>query len=292
MAKNKIKSGSSISNKIFYGFLFTVLVFYTICLLVPLVWGFYTTFKSPNDWMTNEVWPSLNITFDNYVNAFSMLYVQEGRFIYRLQHLLSNSVVYALGSSIVSGFVTCITAYMVAKFNYKFSKIVYTVVVTTMAIPVIGAMPSMIELTTALGLFNNMVGMWIVNGAFYNMYFLVFHATFKSVAGDYAEAASIDGASNFGILFNIMIPLVKNTLMMVILLYFISYWNDYQTPMVFLKSSPTIAYGMYLLSTDPRVPFETVRITGGMMVIIPILVVFLFTKNKIMGNITMGGIKG
>ncbi len=291
MATKKIDK-SSVSNRIFFSLLLIFLIFYCVCLLIPLVWGFYTTFKAPNEWMENEVWPSINITFENYTTAFSSLYVQVGQTFFYLQHLLLNSVIYALGSAIVAGFVTCITAYMVAKFNYKFSKVVYAVVVATMAIPIIGAMPSMIELTSKIGFYDNMFGLWIINGAFYNMYFLVFYATFKSVANDYAEAASIDGASNFGVLFKIMIPLVKNTLLMVILLYFITYWNDYQTPMVYLKSRPTIAYGMYLLSTDPRVPFETVRITGGMMVILPILVVFLFAKNKIMGNITMGGIKG
>ena len=250
MNKMMQKSKMSLSNKIFYGFLFTVLALYTICLLIPLVWGFYTTFKSPDDWMRNEVWPSLNITFENYTTAFSRLYVKAGQSYFYMQHMLLNSVIYALGSAISGGLATCITAYMVAKFDYKFSRLVYTVVVITMTIPIVGALPSTMEVTRSLGLFDQMWGMWIVNGAFYNMFFLVFHATFKSVAGDYAEAASIDGASNFKILISIMIPLVKNTLTMVILLNFISFWNDYQTPMVFLQSRPTIAYGMYLLSTN------------------------------------------
>ena len=292
MVRYKEKGRSGVSNKIFFGFLFTVLILYVICLLIPLVWGFYTSFKSPNDWMVNEVWPSLNITFENYVSAFSSMYVQVGRTYFYTHHLLMNSFFYALGSAIVGAFVTCITAYMVAKFNYKFSKIVYAVVVVAMTIPIIGNLPSMIEITTKIGFFDKMWGMWIVNGAWHGMFFLVFHATFKSVAGDYAEAASVDGASNFVVLFEIMIPLVKNTLTMAILLNFINYWNDYQTPMIFLQSRPTIAYGMYLLSTDPRVPFETVRITGGMLTILPILIIFLFAKNKVMGNLTLGGIKG
>ena len=292
MTNYKEKGKIGVSNKIFFGFLFFVLIFYTVCLLVLLVWGFYTSLKSPNDWMINEVWPSLNITFENYTTAFSSMYVQVGNKYFFMQHLLTNSVVYALGSAVVGAFTTCITAYMVARFAYKFSKIVYAVVVITMTIPIIGALPSTIEVTTKLGLFNRMYGMWIVNGAFYNMFFLVFHATFKSVAKEYSEAAAVDGASNFAILFKIMIPLVKNTLSMVILLNFISFWNDYQTPMIFLTSRPTIAFVMYLLSTDPRVPFETVRITGGMMTILPILVIFLLAKNKIMGNLSIGGIKG
>ena len=292
MAHIKEKSKTSTSNKLFFGFLFVILVFYVICLLIPLIWGFYTSLKSPNDWMIDEVWPSFNVTFENYVSAFSLLYVQVGQTYFYMQHLLTNSVVYALGSALMAAFTTCITAYMVAKFDYKFSRIIYAIVVITMTIPIIGALPSTVEMTSKIGLFDKMAGMWIINGAFYNMYFLVFHATFKSVANDYAEAASIDGASNFGILFKIMLPLVKNTIAMVVLLYFIAFWNDYQTPMVFLKSKPTLAYGMYLLSTDPRVPYETVRITGGMMTILPILIIFLFAKNKIMGNLTMGGIKG
>ena len=95
MAKNKLKKKSGVANRIFCGFLLVVLIFYTICLSIPLVWGFYTTFKSPDDWMISEVWPSLNITFINYTTAFSKMYVQVGKLKYYMQHLMSNSLVYA-----------------------------------------------------------------------------------------------------------------------------------------------------------------------------------------------------
>ena len=280
----------------FFGILFVILVLYVICLLIPLIWGFYTSLKSPGEWMDNPVWPTLNITFDNYILAFSMFKVDvnsaEGTTTFFIHHLFMNSLLYALGSAFVATMATCITAYIVAKFNYKFSKIVYAAVILIMAVPIVGALPSTLDLTRKAGLYDNMLGMWIVNGSFYNMYFLVFYATFKSVAKDYSEAAEIDGASNFSVMIKIMLPLVKTTIGMVILLYFISFWNDYQTPMMFLPSMPTVAYGMFQVSQSPLIDFETVKITGGIMMILPILIIFLFMKNKLMGNLTMGGIKG
>ena len=136
--------------------------------------------------------------------------------------------------------------------------------------------------------------LWIMKANFLGIYFLVFHAEFKGIPKEYAEAAKIDGAGNFTILFRIMLPLVRNTIFVIMLIKFIEFWNDYQTPLVFLPSYPTLAYGVFTLATTSINKMSTVpmRMASAVMMLIPILVVFLIFQKKIMSNVSVGGIKG
>jgi ABC-type glycerol-3-phosphate transport system permease component len=78
------------------------------------------------------------------------------------------------------------------------------------------------------------------------------------------------------------------------LLQFIGYWNDYQTPMIYLPSHPTIAYGLFysLFNSTPAFSYVGAKLASSMIVLLPILLVFLFSHKRLLGNITMGGIKG
>ena len=91
-----------------------------------------------------------------------------------------------------------------------------------------------------------------------------------------------------------MLPLVRNTIFVIMLIKFIEFWNDYQTPLVFLPSYPTLAYGVFTLATTSVNNMSTVpmRMASAVMMLIPILVVFLIFQKKIMSNVSVGGIKG
>ena len=135
------------------------------------------------------------------------------------------------------------------------------------------------------------------------IYLLVFYAAFKSVSWTYAEAAQIDGASHLRVFMEVMLPLVKTTVSAVFVLLFIEYWNDYYVPMIFMPNKPTLSYGLFRIqsSTDQidlvidgvRQSLTTPRkLAACFMACVPILVVFIVFREKIMGNVTMGGIKG
>ena len=91
----------------------------------------------------------------------------------------------------------------------------------------------------------------------------------------------------------IMLPMSKNTLLTVILLNFIGYWNDYQTPLLYIPSHPTLAYGLYLFSNSADNELATIpmKITGCMLMMVPILILFLIFRKRLIGNISIGGLK-
>ncbi|MBO4594751.1 MAG: carbohydrate ABC transporter permease [Clostridia bacterium] len=211
------------------------------------------------------------------------------------------SVVYAVGGAFFAAIVPCITAYFVAKFNYKFSKILYATVIVVIIVPIIGNLPSTYRVLHALNLYDNIFGMFLCKAHFVNMWFLVFYAAFKSVPNDYMEAAYIDGASEFRVMVSIMLPLIRNALFTVVLIFFVDLWNDYQTPALFLPSHRTFAYVVSTFqdmsetkTSDTvwqlkEVPFQ---MAASAIMTLPTLLLFVAFREKLMGNLTMGGIKG
>ena len=281
--------------------LMSVLILYSVSLLLPILWGLSTSLKTdldfylnpfwlPDGWFWNWQWSNYSYAFMNFVvkveagAGFRIIYMEE-MFLY--------TILYAFGCAFFQSFVCCIVAYMVVKFDYFFSKVIYTVVIVAMILPIVGSLPSEIQMSRALGFFDTIWGMWIMKSHFLGMYFLVFHAMFRGIPKEFADAARVDGAGNFQGLFSIMMPLVRNTLFTVILLNFIGYWNDYQVPLIYLPSYPTIAYGLYLFNFSTINSLSTIpmKITGCMIMMLPILIVFLIFRNRLIGNISIGGLK-
>ncbi len=284
--------------------IFLLLVVYTVFLLTQLVWALMSSLKSDFVFESTEngmfTLPKFNEkTFDNYVNAFSNIFFPisgTSRRAYLLE-LLLNSVIYTIGCAFLNTFVPFLMAYLTARFKYKFSKVVYITVLVVMMIPIVGNLPGQIQMAVDLGIFNTLFGVYAMQCHFLGMYFLVFHAAFSDMPNDYVEAAQIDGASNTRIMFTIMMPMAKNVFLAVFLLRFIFYWNDYSIPLVFLKSRPTLALGMLRFSSNPSGQGNAMggipsQMAGAMIFCIPVFILFMIFRNKLMGNISMGGIKG
>ena len=163
-----------------------------------------------------------------------------------------------------------------------------------MVLPIVGSLPSEIRMAKALGLFDKFYGLWLMKANFLGLYFLVFHGIFKTLPMAYTEAAKIDGAGNLAVLLRIILPLVRNTFFTIMLINFIAFWNDYQTPLIYMPSYPTIALGMFYMASTTENGLSTVpmRMTGAMLMLIPILVLFLCFHKRLLGNLTVGGLKG
>lgn len=201
-------------------------------------------------------------------------------------------LLYAVGSAFAGVFAKAFTAYFCAKYDTFFGKILYTVVVVTMILPVVGTMAATISIMKALSMDNNILGIIYYNAGFYGVYFLVLHATFKSIPNAYGESAQIDGAGHFSVFFKIYLPMVLPSMFAVGIMQFISFWNDYQTPMVYMPKRPTIAYGLHKYLISPKGDNAPAVLSASMIVCIPTVVLFCIFKNKIMGNISAGGLKG
>lgn len=208
------------------------------------------------------------------------------------------SFLYAGGCALAATFVPCITAYACARFNYKFSRFIHTLVIVVMMIPIVGSLPSEIRMAQATGVMNQIWGLWIMRANFLGMYFLVFYDICKALPMSFSEAAKIDGANNFQIFFQIAMPLIRNTFFTVLLIKFIAFWNDYQAAMVFMPSYPTIAIGLNTVmntNADSLRYNHTMipaRMSAVVMTATPVCILFAIFQQRLLGNLTVGGVKG
>lgn len=278
------------------------LLLYTLIMFTLLVFGIFSSVNTRSVYNHKIYFPDGNEwvwAFDNYAKVFES-FVIDNEILYdgtigyaNFYSMAINSIVVAGGGALVSAISYFLVSYVTAKFPYFFSKIVYTFVIVTMVIPIIGSTPSNIVILQSLGLYQTLWGEYIMKFNFLGMYFLVFYAIFQGISNDYAEAAQLDGASEFAIMTKIMLPLVMPTFSTIFLIRFIESWNDYNYVLLYLKSYPTLSYGVYRMSQEKvdGMDHATMRIASSLLVALPILTLFIIFRNKIMGNVTMGGVK-
>ncbi len=277
------------------GALLAFLIIYVVLLVAPLIWAFITSFKAQSDYRLNVLGlPEKWVWNYSYVIKNGVLLIGTTGKYATVPQMFGYTFLYALGCAFTNTLVPCITAYLCARFRYKFSKVVYNVVVVVMILPIVGSLPAEVQMARTLGFYDHIWGLWLMKANFLGMYFLVFHAAFRGIPMTYTEAAKIDGANNMSIMTKVILPLAKNTFATVMLINFITFWNDYQTPMIYMPTYPTIAQGVFVMAQSSMNGLATVpmRMTGTMIMLIPILIVFLVFQRRLLGNLTVGGIKG
>ena len=306
MEKNK-KMRKKISVFVILGII--LLTIYTISFLTPLLWALITSVRFDLDFDLSPFFfnKGEKIYFQNYVDVFNTMKIPAKQMNKELGVLLTignvyieeqlyNSLIYSLICTLMATFTPCICAYAVAKYKFKFGQLLYGIVIVTMVMPTIGNLAAQIQIAQALGFYDTLLGVAIMKGHFLGSNFLIFYAAFKSLPNDYKDAAEIDGASQLQVLLNISLPLISTTISTIALLSFIGFWNDYSTAMIFLPSKPTVSYALYTYtrnSSDTMASGSVTRqVAACMLVTIPIFTVFMLLRNKLMGNLTMGGLKG
>jgi ABC-type glycerol-3-phosphate transport system permease component len=276
-----------------------ILTVYCLSIVCPIVWALISTLKDDLDFRYNILGLPKNWIFSNYAVVFKNFIVE----VYRNGELVKinmpqqvlNSMVYSVGSAFLGIFVTCVMAHATVRFPNAFSKFIRSVVIVTMIMPIVGSLPSTLQTLKFLGLYDRMIGILILSaGGFSGTTFLIMQGAFKGIPKDLISAAQIDGASNLTIFIRIMLPLVKTVFLTFVLLAFIETWNNFQISMLYLPSRPMLAYGLYLLKFNTNNELATVplRLASCMLMMLPVLVIFLICQKRLIGNLTVGGIKG
>ena len=302
----KIKAVRRSSVNVFAIAIAVLLVVYMLTMCITLFWTLMTTVKTNAEYefyeeagvmVGNKLWlPKKSISFNNYKMAFKFFYVPVPGGLYTVDIFTQfiYSFLYSFGCAASVTVVSLVMGYATARFKYKFSNYIYAFVLVTMALPIIGSMPSEIAVAQKLRIYDTFPGIWIMRGSFLNTYFLIFFAQFKTIPKDYTEAAKIDGANPLSIMLKIIVPLAMSTVITVFVLTFISFWNDFQIPMVYIPSYPVAAYGMYVFQNTPIVEIANTptRLAGIFLMAFPIIIFYAIFNKKLNVNLSVGGIKG
>ena len=282
------------NNPVFRIVSFLILLIYSALLLYLIGFVTITSFKSAFEFSNNKLGLPSRWVFDSYQQAFN-LYVPIGTRKVYIEEMLYNTVLYCTLYLCIPMFAQVCVAYICAKYPNSYTKFLYNAVVFFMVVPVLGTMSGALEMSMKIGTYDNIWTAILFKFDFGGMTFLVLYGTFKGIPKDYMEAAQIDGAGHALIMFKIMLPMGSSVIMVYVINMLIGLWNDWNTALIWFPSSPTIAYGLYRFSnlgagnTAAGVPTQC---AAAVLAAIPAIVFFICFKNKIVGKLAIGGLKG
>ena len=290
-----------IISRVIWGLVGTLAVVYAVSLIVPLVWMLYTSFKDTNQWTKSTfAWPT-SWHPDNYVKVLSLLEVpsKNPNRPYRLGSMLLNSVVYAGVAPLVGIFWMTLVAYVMARCRFVGNKFIYNLGILIMMFPIVGNTASEMIFKQKIGLYDNLYMQILVPPAtaFSGMNFMITYGALKAIPQTYSEAARIDGANDYTVMFRIIIPMIIPTCAMFYVLSFISLWNSYESFLIWYPSTPNLGYGMwYFQHYAGRGGSGAIRppviMAGFVICMIPSMVLYISSQKLISSKFMVGGLKG
>jgi putative chitobiose transport system permease protein len=260
-----------------------------IVMLFPLVWLFSTAIESPGE-NVFQFPPKLlpaKPTWENFVNIW-----QDDNNAF--SRYLLNSILVAALTVILNLLFCSLAAYPLARLNFKGREAIFALVVSTIVIPFQIVMIPLYILTVQLGLRNTYLGLILPAIASAFGIFLLRQA-FQGVPKELEEAARMDGCSELGLWWHVMLPAVRPALVTLAIFVFIGSWNDLLWPLIVLDpGSPyeTLPFAIVRLTDGPYAGIWRLIAASSIMSIAPVLVAFLLVQRYIVPTDTGSGVKG
>ena len=263
-----------------------ILGIYALTMLIPLYFVVINSLKRPSQFYDNP-WTLPKVLYlANYRKVFS-LSVDEVSVL----GMYVNSIILTGASTLISCAATTVTAYTVAPFEFRGKSLLVAVGIGAMLIPDLGSRSVIYKMYVDL----HMIDTWFILIQYatpFGMMFLITYSLFKTVSKTYAEAAKIDGASELRIFLQIMIPMAKGCIGMMMVMSAIGAWNDYYTPYMYLPSVKTLALGLQELTEQAQTYSNFTELYAAMVVaILPVLILFICMRDTIINNAVAGGLK-
>ena len=271
-----------------------LLIVASLIALVPFLWLLDTSFKTESN--ATQYPPSLipaPFRWENYLNLFSE---RQYHMLLWARNSLTIAILVVLGTTISSAFV----AYGFAKIRFRGRGILFALMLSTMMIPFPVTMVSMFIIFKWLGDHTGVA--WL--GTFRPLWvpywfgsaFIIFllRQFFITIPEELSEAARIDGCSELGIFFRIVLPLARPAISVVALFAFLGVWNDFLGPLVYLQHSHqfTLALGLEAFQSQLGGSQWNLLMAASVLVIMPVVLLFFIAQKTFIEGIATTGIKG
>jgi multiple sugar transport system permease protein len=271
----------------------TVLVLLCIPFILPLVWMISTSLKTDAQIFPPEDQQSAPISlmsliprpihWRNYPDALVTV-----PFHIYLRNTLFLCVMNVFGAVLSSA----IVAYGFARLQFRGREVLFMLMISTMALPGQVTMIPVFKLFQTLGWYGTFLPL-IVPAFFGNAFFIfLLRQFFRTIPEELGEAARIDGASEWGIFWRIMLPLAKPALATVALFQFLGTWNDFFGPLLYINNPNkyTLAYGLQQFMTSYGGKWAQLM-AGACIFTIPIIILFFFAQRTFIQGISTTGSK-
>ena len=251
---------------------------------IPFYWMLLTSLKTLGD--TLKFPPTFFVSDPQWQN-FKMAFTKID-----FSHYLKNSVIVTLSVILMQLIFTVPAAYAFARYEFKGKALLFILTLSTMMIPGQLIFLPVFLIFSKLKLINTLIPLIIPFSANAFGIFML-RQTFKQVPHELIEAARMDNATELSIIFNIMLPIAKPTVLTLSLLTFISMWNDYFWPLVMTtnNNARTLQLGIVSLRQLEGAIQHNVLMAGNVLLILPIIILLVLAQKQIVNAFTYMGQK-
>ena len=285
---SKKSSTSEIITAIIFLILFIIIA---IVCIYPLFWAFNNSLKTFDEYSENNFILTKSWDFYNYFKVFNGTFQYNGvtylGMLYNSLWILVVRVFVNIASSLM-------LAYAIARFEFPGRNFLYAVVIFANTIPIIGSGPATFKLLNSLNMVENPTTIWLSWAGGFDFAFIVLYGYFKGISPSYSESAYVEGAGELRVFFSIILPQVVPCVVAIMITQAIGVWNDYSTVMIYLRTTPNLAYGLYMFNTESIYISNSKPIYFAAAVIsaVPVIILYACTQKLILTNMTAGGLKG
>jgi multiple sugar transport system permease protein len=263
-----------------------MMVLIGIAFLMPFFWMISSSLKLEKDVLTFPIqWIPTNW---NAVENYKEVWTGSMPFLL----LYWNSIKVTVLTTVVSCTISCLAAYGFAKINFKGRDFIFLIVLATFMIPPQTLLVTQFLLYRWLGLYDTHTGLILLN-SFSVFGTFMLRQFYLGISNEIIESARMDGAGHFRIFTSIALPLVRPAIATYAILRFIWTWNDFQNPLIFLRSKElfTIQLGVQSFS-DQHGSVYSLMMAASVSAILPLLIIFIIGQKNVIEGIQLGGVKG
>ncbi len=284
---SKIEKNAKARKTVINVITYVLLIFWAVIVLFPFYWMLLTSIKSYSSYNSEYIpkFFTLSPTLQNYVDAFTT--VPLGRYF-------TNTVIFTVATTAIMLVVITLAAFAFARLEFKGKNIAFVIFLSLMMIPNELVVITNFVTVTNLNMRNTFAGLILpsVTSVFY-IYLL--KENFEQIPDSLYYAAKVDGTSDLKYLLKVMIPISKPTLITITILKVIECWNSYVWPRLITDDE-----NYYLVSNGIQEIRENgfgrenipAMMAAVVVISVPLIVLFLIFRNKVMEGVSRGGTKG
>lgn len=287
-----MKNNLSKKNTVFFArrlmrdfFRYALLIILSITTLFPLVWMFYSSFKTNQEFALSVISLPKGFRIENYIHAWKTANI--GIYFF-------NSVFVSAASIVFTVLIGASASFTLAKFAFSGKKAILSILMIGMLIPLQSVLVPLFSLMRSLKLLNTPWSLILVYTAF-NLPLTVFlmESFIAAFPDAIMEAAIIDGASMWRIFFAVILPMTRPVIATAAILNFLNNWKEFSFALVFInsESKKTLPLGLYNFLGAYTTDYAGLM-AALMIATVPILIIYLALQEQVINGMTAGAVKG
>ena len=284
---SRIEHAALVRKRIFQGITYAFLGFWALVVLFPFYWMILSSIKSYAEY-NGEFIPkffTLTPTMENYVNAFTAV---------PLADYFVNTIIFTLVTTAIMLLVTVLAAFGFSRLEFKGRDLAFTLFLALMMIPSELVVITNFVTVTNLDLRNTFLGLILPSVASV-FYIYLLKENFAQIPDELYFAAKVDGTSDMKYLWKVMIPMCRPTIVTIAILKIIECWNSYVWPRLITDDENyfLVSNGIQEIRENGFGRENIPAMMAAVVVIsVPLIVLFLVFRKKIMAGVATGGTKG